>query len=323
MFMNSPNYRSDICNTDIYGLRFNSKNNLELNKTIFDQETNKERALMIGSSTTFGVGSTSDENTIPGFLSNNSNYFFYNFGGRAFNGFQEIILFQLLSKKLNGIKKIVLYSGMNDAYMTYNKSFISRYPGPFYYNKNFLEQMDKTNLTFNRKILKFLLPNLEIDYRFINIKDLINYLFTKNFRDNYKSKKSFPMIELEEIVTRNIHIWLLLSKSINAELSFFFPPFLPWCKNKNNYSKEEEEIVNYLAVTKEKANYEYYDKIAQQYEKIKKLFEDLCKKSEIKFYDCNNLFQLSENNKKWLFVDKVHLTDYGNKLISDYIIDKS
>ena len=70
MFMNRPNYRSKICNTDIYGLRFNSKNYLDSkNPSIFDLKIDKNKSIMVGSSTTFGVGSTSDEKTIPGILS--------------------------------------------------------------------------------------------------------------------------------------------------------------------------------------------------------------------------------------------------------------
>ena len=33
-------------------------------------------------------------------------------------------------------------------------------------------------------------------------------------------------------------------------------------------------------------------------------------------------YNTKENNKKWLFVDKTHLTDYGNKIVSDFIKSK-
>ena len=37
MFMNSPNFRSEVCNTDIYGLRFNSKLKFNPGNSIFNQ----------------------------------------------------------------------------------------------------------------------------------------------------------------------------------------------------------------------------------------------------------------------------------------------
>ena len=55
---------------------------------------------------------------------------------------------------------------------------------------------------------------------------------------------------------------------------------------------------------------------------IKSLFKNYCEKYEIKFYDCNEIFKQKENVKKWLFVDKVHLTDFGNNQVSNYIITK-
>ena len=297
MFMNYPNFRSEECNTDSYGFRFNSKKLADSNhKSIFDAKIDKKKSIMVGSSTTFGVGATKDEKTIPGILSNVSEYFFYNFGGRAFNGFQEIILTELMINKLSDIKKILLYSGMNDVYMSYNQSFIPAFPGPFYYNSIFLSNMEDSNLSLNKKIL--------------------NYFFSLK-----KNKKFyFPKIELGDIVSRNIKLWKILSKSTNSEISFFLPPFLPWCKSENNYTKEEEEICAYINSTQEIKNTTYFEIIEKDYKKVVKLFEENCNKNEIKFYDCNSLFQLSENNKKWLFVDKTHLTDYGNELIADYIL---
>ena len=304
MFMNSPNYRTEVCNTDIYGFRFNSKKNLNSEqKSIFDIKIEKEKSLMVGSSTTFGVGATCDEKTIPGILSSKSKYFFYNFGGRAFNGLQEIILTELMINKVNDVKKILLYSGMNDVYMSYNESFIPTYPGPFYFNSDFLSKMEDSTLSLKKRMLKFLFPN------------------SKN-KKKHDTNFFFPKIELEEIISRNIKLWELFSKSINSEISFFLPPFLPWSKNKSNYTKEEEEISAYIKFTGGVKNTTYFDEIEKDYKKIVKLFEENCKKNKIKFYDCNILFQSNKYNSKWLFVDKTHLTDYGNELISEYMLGK-
>ena len=320
MFMNRPNFRSEVCNTDIYGLRFNSKLKFNPGNSIFSQVTGEDKSAMIGSSTTFGVGSTLDKNTIPSILSEKSKYFFYNLGGRAFTGFQEIILFQLFAEKMKGLKKIILYSGMNDLYMSCNKSFISQFPGPFYFNKEFLSKMNDTNLSFKRKILKLLLPNLNVDYRNVKINELIDIFFKKKSKEI--EEKNFPDIELEDIVARNIYIWSLLSKSSNLEIIFFLPPFIDWCKNKTDYSNEEKEIETYIAKKQEFKNVDYFNKISSQYNMIKSLFKYHCEKYEIKFYDCNEIFKQKENVKKWLFVDRTHLTDFGNNQVSNYIITK-
>ena len=319
MFMNNPNYRSSVCNTDMYGLRFNTKDNAKLCNSIFDQVSDKDRALMIGSSTTFGVGSTNDKKTIPSILSENSSYFFYNLGGRAFNGFQEIILYQLFANKIKqNVKKIVLLSGMNDVYMFSNKNFIHQFPGPFYYNKTFLNKMNDTNLSFKRKILKFLFPNLNVDYRNVQFKELINNFFTKD----KKEKLLNPDTTLEEVINRNIFIWSLLSKSLNAEIIFFLPPFIDWCKNKAEYSSEEKDIEKFISRRTNFEDFENFNKIFDQKIIIKSLFKKYCEKYEIKFFDCNDIIEEKMNNNKWLFIGKTHLTDYGNNLIGEYIKTK-
>ena len=105
MFTQTSNFRSEIVNTDCCGLRFNEKPNL--NQSIFDEKITGKKSVLIGGSTAFGVGSSSDQKTISSLLSNSPDYHFYNLGGRAFNGFQELILYQSLVGKLNGIEKIV------------------------------------------------------------------------------------------------------------------------------------------------------------------------------------------------------------------------
>ena len=96
MNLQKANYRSDVVNTDEFGLRFNNK---ILNNSIFEEKV-KKYGIMIGASAVFGVGASSDELTIPSILSNSTDTHFYNLGGRAYSGFQEIILFNSLINNL-------------------------------------------------------------------------------------------------------------------------------------------------------------------------------------------------------------------------------
>lgn len=319
MFMNNPNYRSNVCNTDVYGLRFNNIPNDRSNLSIFKSNEKKDLFVMVGSSTTFGVGSTSDDNTIPSILSELSTNHFLNFGGRAFNGFQEILLFQLFIEKVKKAKQIILYSGINDVYMSYNKNFISEFPGPFFFNKEFLSKMNNVNLSLKRKILKFFLPNLNIDYRTIQFKDFFN-LFKK---DKFEIlNKAFPKISLNDIVKRNLMLWSNLANTLNVKINFFLPPFINWCKNKSDYTNEEIEIQNYISNEGNLKYHSYYDSISNDYKNIRSLFKKNCEENKIQFYDCNEIFREKKNINEWLFVDRVHLTDYGNLLISKFLLSK-
>ncbi len=133
MFIQSKNFRSEICNTDCYGLRYNNKENLDSKPSIFDEISSKEKCVLIGGSTAFGNGSTLDENTLASLLSENTNYHFYNLGIMAGNGFQELILFESLINKIKKLKKIIIFSGINDLFFFTSSNFDLTFPGPFFF----------------------------------------------------------------------------------------------------------------------------------------------------------------------------------------------
>ena len=122
MFFNQPNFKSQVYNLDKFGLRFNDLSNLknldiEKNNSIFNEKifsNCKETAALVGSSTAFGIGASSDAFTIPSILSKKTNTHFFNVSCSAFSGFQEIILFQSFINFLKNIKKVVIVSCVVD-----------------------------------------------------------------------------------------------------------------------------------------------------------------------------------------------------------------
>ena len=103
MFNHFSNLRSQFCNTDIYGLRFNKfvKNRKDKKISIFEEgKTKKNKGVILGNSTAFGEGSSTDSNTISAILSKISKFHFYNLCGRGYSGYQEIMNFFLLSHKI-------------------------------------------------------------------------------------------------------------------------------------------------------------------------------------------------------------------------------
>jgi len=324
MFNQKPNYKSEILNTDNYGLRFNSKKNSLKQKTIFETEyKNNNISVLIGGSASFGVGSDSDEKTIASNLSKNSNTFVYNFGGTAFNGFQEIILFLSLINKLDNLKNIVIFSGINDLYMFSNENFLCDFPGPFYFNKKFLTNMNNSNIGFKRLLLKYFLKIIplssnENDFININKKDLMKYLINSNFRKNLKSKIKYPEISIKEVIVRNLKFWKFISLALEINVTFFFQPLIYWCKE---LCSEEEKLIEYskdLDVLKFIEKFKNIDK----YQEIKNLFEKECLKNNIKFFDTNEFFKDNSKKNDWLFVDHIHLNNNGYEFLSNFIKEK-
>ncbi len=285
MFMHKKNHRSNVINTDILGLRFNDVGK-KIKGSIFDIKKNKN-SLLVGSSVVLGIGSSNDKNTISSFLSNN-NENYYNLGVRAYNQFQEIILFLSIFYKLKKINKIVILSGMNDILLNYNKSMNKNFPGPIYWNNQFVNNMNNLSKQNN---------------------SLLNFF---EFNQNISKNKTLN-ISLNEILLRNFSIWKLIEKSLNTKIYFILQPYLRWCKN---YSVDEKKILDYTNLRSD--NY-IYKKVEKSYNKLRKLFKKTSESCGIKFYDSNAYLRENSTSKDFLFIDNVHLNDNGNKKIADFI----
>lgn len=299
MFVQSPGIRSSVCNTDIYGMRFNSKNNLYPTKSIFEEylefsKNNDEQNIVLGGSQVFGIGSTDDQNTIPSILSKITGNYFCNLGGRAFNGTQEIIQFLLLINNFNNLKKIIVISGINDLFMFSNNAFLNNFPGPIYNNQFFIKSLKDLGANFKDKIIRKL----------------------KLKKDLHLDK--FPEITLKDIIKRNIEIWSMIAKGLNIKLDFYLSPYVFWAKKNALLSKEEKVLIN------NKTEYDrVYEKLNNSYSLVHDEYDNCCKEKLINFYDLNKmLFKFSEK-KEWLFTDRVHLTDLGYKYCAEFISEKS
>ena len=162
MLLQKPNFRSNIVNTDSFGLRFNDQF-ISKNISIFDKkkEFNKKIGTMLGSSALFGVGASSDNFTIPSILSEKTENNFYNLGGRAYSGFQEVVLFNSLINKLENLQTVIVFSGVNDIFFN---SYIEKYDqilGPIFFNKQFKEAMFASSLDWKKKLVKFFFQPLK------------------------------------------------------------------------------------------------------------------------------------------------------------------
>ena len=150
-FTNITNFRSNVCNTDNLGLRFNDIKENYI--SIFDENKNKKKPeiILTGGSTAMGMAASSDTKTISSLLSDSSNFHFYNLAVRAYNGFQELILTQSLINRFKNLKKIIIVSGINDLYFFFDPNFRKIFPGPQVYGSKFYK-INKEHLNFFKRI---------------------------------------------------------------------------------------------------------------------------------------------------------------------------
>lgn len=326
MFGNFSNIRSDYCNTDSSGLRYNyfdrEKNYKNINNSIFDEKilSYKEKAVLIGNCTAFGWGATSDQTTISCLLTKKTKFHFYNLGVNACSGFQEIVLFLSLQKKLNDIKKIIILSGVNDAFLPYYIKDFDENLGPFFSYSAFLKRMHNPALNFKEKLQKFFYN--KIIRKRINAQKMYELSFhKKNNNKNYLSfnyKKNLdPKTSLESLIDKNLNLWSIIGKGMGINISYALQPVANWCDKKN--SIEEKKIFDESDLSDH--NLHILSLIdLKKYDLIKNLLTKGCKKYDIQFMDCNESIGKKNIHKEWIFLDRFHLNDKGSRYISESLL---
>ena len=324
MFFNKPNIQNNFFSLDKHGFRHNDllNKNLDFNQienSIFNKSLYKkfdQRGLIVGGSAVFGTGASKNKFTIPSILSDKSDIHYFNMGCSAFNGFQEILNFQIFLEKLDGIKKIIIYSGLNDIFLTFFNEVHDNHYDSHYFSKIYLNDIENNFLSKKKKILKFFFSNFvrdNFDWKNSSLKKIF-LEFTQKDENRTKENNKFDI--LQKILNKNLKIWSNYQKSMNIEIVYVLQPFSNWCKKIN--SKEEDELFSITEGSKIKI-YEVFKKMDyDSYLKYKKILEDLTKKYNLKFLD-TNVHLNSKFDKEWLFVDRGHLTDRGNEIISQFL----
>ena len=329
MFFNEANIKSNVLNLDKFGLRFNDLNNLknpdiETNNSIFNEKIfsqYKETAVLVGASTAFGTGASSDTFTISSILSKKTNIHFFNLACSALSGFQETILFQSFINFLTTTKKIVILSGLNDLTLINYLSNFDPTWGPHYFSQKYVKGMIQSTLSRRRKLAKFLLdPFIEhdVNWNSVTMSELWNLFLKKKNSE----KMDLPTKErlMKTIVSKNFQFWSNIQIGMGAKITYVLQPFANWCKRE--LSVEEQELFNELKTSSDK-NYQNFHKIDEKaYINYKNFIKQNCNYFNFDFIDMNECFSNNNLDKKWLFVDRSHLTDLGNEHLAEFISSK-
>jgi hypothetical protein len=314
MFTSTPNYSGGVLNTDRFGFRKTNFKNYSY--SVENLNRISDCSLIVGGSTVFGVGSTSDGNTISSLMSKEKNHLFLNFGGRAYNSTQELILFTRFFSLLPPIKKVIIFSGLNNLYLT--KLDEPTFP-PFFFSEIFHEAMQNALLGKKRGFLKALLKPFfgsKIDYANISAKNLFELDLKKSmvYEDSQKNTQLDPLKALN-VFSQDLKIWKYLSESMGFELKFVLQPNPSWGQKK--LSDEEIELFAFL----DKKNNVFQDLKLLGSQEIYRGYQSglkkICENLNVQFYDSNIV--LGESHE-WLFIDRAHLTDLGNQLVVQDIL---
>jgi hypothetical protein len=301
MFFNKANFSSKFVNTDDLGFRLNSwADELKRNTDFFDYE---EVSIVIGGSCVFGFGATSDGKTISSQLSKKTNHIYLNFGATAFNSKQEILLFLNFFKKYKKIRNVIIISGANDIFLNLLNNQDEW--GDFFFKNKYSEIHD----SYKNK-------------RHVNL-NLINYFvsfFDKKTNKLSENKKN--LIDYKNVETNYNEIfclWKTLSKAYNFNLKIFLQPIPSWFNKP--LSIEEKTIFNILDNSND-SDHINLKKLSSidSYNNFLSILEKISKKYDVDFIDLNKELLNIKNIDKWLFVDRVHMTNQGYEQLADIVL---
>ena len=263
-------------------------------------------ALLVGGSSVFGIGATSDAATIPSLLNATTKYNWLNFGGRAFNSTQEAILVHLSNtKKIDG--PIVVMSGANNLTRSLMSGSFSKMFGAFFHQGLFESQM-RSAAVGNRALARQLIAGLR--ERFGVGKKLRSQPASDT--DTSKAESYSAMLTVFE---RDCEYFQMLAKHNSTSASFVLQPFAPWIQK--SLTTQETELFKLLDQEAEGFS-RVLGELAERKQQYTHDLQAICARTGLKFVDLNTAPELQK--PEWLFVDRVHLTDAGYSVVAKLLV---
>ena len=296
MFTNLANNRSPVYNTDGYGFRSTWYADRSISYHEF-QEHDGSKGIVCGGSVAFGIGASSDAMTIPSLLNVNTDTLWFNFGGRAFNSTQELLMFLFFRPDID---KVILFSGVNTL-LTHFLSNKFSYPfGSFFHENNFHALQSPSNV---RQLIRQIIPGRIIRRFLRSLPPSDCTTLSEPFESKMKSSL--------QIVERDLEVWKILKESMKFSLTYVLQPFAP-CTGKQ-FSPEETELFEILDHRLGPDWQNVYGEVASSYGEYANRLQDMCAQKDIPFANGNDILP----NEGWMFCDRVHLTDQGNMVFAE------
>lgn len=295
MYFHPFGHCSETVNTDSSGFRYTSAKGLQY--SVADHGGVEKARLIVGSSTVFGIGASSDGHTLAARLSIHDRRAepWINFGGRSFNSTQELLLFVLSRELLPEIADIVIFSGFNNLGLARLPDDYRRQHGAFFLCDAFRDMVAPKKASWIERA-GWTSSSRQQE---INIENQIAYAVNQT--------------------AQHLSVWKALADQMGAKLYFVLQPLANWVRDKGSF--EEEAIF---------AELELKGRFAETYGAI--LTSDCqsnyaaqlnarCVAMDIRFINFAPILRESTSMADWLFVDRIHFTDHGHDLTARLLLE--
>lgn len=305
MYFSRTDFRSRAINTDRLGFRLTHGPAGEVAGLGEDCPPGPV-SLLVGSSTAFGVGTTCDAATIPSLLW--SKYApstpWLNFGSRGYNSTQELLLYVLHRADLPVVRRVVIFSGLNNVALAGLPKHLHSEYGAFFFSGEYYQQMNAVRSRRgkeNRGVGALLKSILASD--------------TPTVAD-----EQIPSVD-ERIATavrqtrRDLQGWQAVLGP-NVELSFALQPLATWTRAQP--TPEEAELFDELD-GRGSTFWKLFGDIAQGRvgSRYSAEIAAVCREFDIPFVDMNTRIAAADDEpNRWMFVDRAHFVDDGYDLVT-------
>ena len=301
MRFDRPNRSYPAVTTGKWGLRQTVGKDGQLLPT--DPSAVDNVGVVLGASAVFGVGATSDGKTLPSALNQCSDTTWYNFGGRAINSTQELILLNLFLPKT--VKKIVVFSGVNNLTLSLISQTSSPVYNAFFAQSQFEQSMNRPTGTGIglRRALTQLVEEVRLKLG-----------QTPPAALQHKPDPQKAYANAIVCFERDLRALKALSDGLGAELNFALQPLATWIDK--TLSVEERRIFDILDGLSPE-----WKTLSAGLSSLKHRYADdvqtICNGLKVPFVNLNVQPELA--GPEWYFVDRVHLTDAGNAVCAQLI----
>ena len=300
MYFHPTNYRSSVVNTDASGFRYSESGDIPY--SVADHKEMQSARLLVGSSTVFGIGASSDRWTLSSCLSKNDRRGvpWLNFGGRSFNSTQELILFTLYRHLLPKIEEIVLFSGFNNLGLA-RQPVQNRMEHGAFFNCNQFFDAFRPEWAGRRKGWSLLGRGDAVES--------VELPPSLNAQIDYAT----------DLTLRHLDAWRALAADLGAKLTYVLQPLAGWvrptgCVEEEALFEELERVGRFSDV--------YGDILTREAgEAYAAVLQRGANKLGVKFVHLTPLIAEALKPEQWLFVDRIHFTDQGHDFVSKLILD--
>lgn len=303
MFAAPGDYRSTVVNTDSRGLRLSvDARGAYAADTIGTEPCN----LLVGNSVAFGVGATSDASTIASQLSRHPltqpGERWVNFTGRAYSGWQELIMFLAYRDLFPNLRRVVILSGLNDLYFSFAPRMVEEVFGPFLFTERFQTGVGNRSNPGRRQLVRQL---------FQRQRALLPEDMSADVERRWQMRD-----QIVAPLRKSLSAWAALARGSGFTLHYMLQPMAPFIDRQpspeetelfTQYDQQASPLHRLFRLVLTKQRHDWYSKA----------LSGICNDLGVAFTDLNPVFP----KDGWCFIDRIHLTDEGQRKTADLILN--